>query len=105
MSKLLITTQVYENYAWREDGSLGIGPEAYWKAKGGNDYVIRNVDINRVQELAKSACAQVEQASDYFTETVIGWEIVQDDYLTEFERSQLEYEGSIRYPAQELQVA
>ena len=105
MSKLLITTQVYENYAWREDGSLGIGPEAYWKAKGGNDYVIRNVDINRVQELAKSACAQVEQASDYFTETVIGWEIVQDDYLTEFERSQLEYEGSIRYPVQELQVA
>ena len=105
MSKLLITTQVYENYAWREDGSLGIGPEAYWKAKGGNDYVIRNIDINSVQELAKSACAQVEQANDYYTETVIGWEIVQDDYLTEFERSQLEYEGSIQYPAQELQVA
>lgn len=105
MSKLLITTQVYENYAWREDGTIGTGPEAYWKAKGGNDYVIRNVDINRVQELAKSACAQVEQANDYFTETVIGWEIVQDDYLTEFERSQLEYEGSIQYPAQELQVA
>jgi hypothetical protein len=105
MSKLLITTQVYENYAWREDGTIGTGAEAYWKAKGGNDYVIRNVDINRVQELAKSACAQVEQASDYFTETVIGWEIVQDDYLTEFERSQLEYEGSIQYPAQELQVA
>ena len=103
--KVVIFTQVYENYAWREDGTIGTGPEAYWKAKGGNDYVIRNVDINRVQELAKSACAQVEQANDYFTETVIGWEIVQDDYLTEFERSQLEYEGSIQYPAQELQVA
>jgi hypothetical protein len=105
MSKLLITTQVYENYAWREDGTIGTGAEAYWKAKGGNDYVIRNVDINRVQELAKSACAQVEQASDYFTETVIGWEIVQDDYLTEFERSQLEYEGRIAYPATELTCA
>jgi hypothetical protein len=105
MSKLLITTQVYENYAWREDGTIGTGAEAYWKAKGGNDYVIRNVDINRVQELAKSACAQVEQASDYFTETVIGWEIVQDDYLTEFERSQLEYEGRIAYPAAELTCA
>ena len=105
MSKLLITTQVYENYAWREDGSLGIGPEAYWKAKGGNDYVIRNIDINSVQELAKSACAQVEQANDYYTETVIHWQVVPDDYLTEFERSQLEYEGSIQYPAQELQVA
>ena len=105
MSKLLITTQVYENYAWREDGSLGIGPEAYWKAKGGNDYVIRNIDINSVQELAKSACTQVEQANDYYTETVIHWQVVPDDYLTEFERSQLEYEGSIQYPAQELQVA
>ena len=37
MSKLLITTQVYENYAWLEDGSLGVGDQAYWKAKGGND--------------------------------------------------------------------
>ncbi len=46
MSKLLITTQVYENYAWREDGSLGTGADAYWKAKGGSDYVVLNIDIN-----------------------------------------------------------
>ncbi len=105
MSKLLIVTQVYENYAWREDGSIGTGAEAYWKAKGGSEYVIRNIDINRVQELAESARAQVEQASDYYTETVIGWEVVADDYLTEFERDQLEYEGKIEYPAKELEVA
>ena len=30
--KLLITTQVYENYGYR------------WKPKGGNDYVVRGVD-------------------------------------------------------------
>lgn len=102
MSKLLIVTQVYENYAWREDGTIGTGTEAYWKAKGGSEYVIRNIDINRVQELAESARAQVEQASDYYTETVIGWEVVADDYLTEFEKSQLEYEGRITYPAAEL---
>ncbi len=103
--KLLITTQVYENYAWREDGTIGTGAEAYWKAKGGSEYVIRNIDINRVQELAESATAKVEQASDYYTETVIGWEVVADDYLTEFERDQLEFEGQIRFPAQELEVA
>jgi len=105
MSKLLITTQVYENYAWGEDGSLGIGPDAYWKAKGGNDYVIRNIDVNRAPELAEAARAQVEEATDYYTETVIHWQVVPDDYLTEFERNQLEYEGRIEYPAKELEVA
>ena len=51
MSKLLIQTQVFENYAWREDGSLGVGAEAYWKAKGGSDYVVRNIDVNRAAEI------------------------------------------------------
>jgi hypothetical protein len=35
---------------------------------------------------------------------VIGWEIVEDDYLTEFERDQLEFEGKIVYPVKELCV-
>lgn len=104
MSKLLITTQVYENYAWREDGSLGIGPEAYWKAKGGNDYVVLDVDVNRVQDIATAAVQQVEQANDYYTETVIHWQVVPDDYLTEFERDQLEYEGRVVYPARVLEL-
>lgn len=105
MSKLIITTQVFENYAWQEDGSIGTGDNAYWKAKGGNDYVIRNVDINRVKELAAEATKQLDHADDYFTEHVIGWEVVADDYLTEFERDQLEFEGRIRFPAQELAIA
>jgi hypothetical protein len=29
---------------------------------------------------------------------------VADDYLTEFEKSQLEYEGKITYPAREILV-
>jgi len=105
MSKLLITTQVYENYACNGDGSIGTGANAYWKAKGGSDYVIRNIDINNVKALAKAAAAQIEYADDYFTEHVIGWEVVEDDYLTEFEQSQLDYEGRIVYPAQELSLA
>ncbi len=105
MAKLLITTQVYENYAWREDGTIGTGAEAYWKAKGGSDYVVRNIDVNDVDRIARSVTEQVEQANDYFTETVIGWEVVEDDYLTEFERSQLEYEGKITFPATELEIA
>ena len=103
--KLLITTQVYENYAWNEDGFIGTGTDAYWKAKGGNDYVVRNIDVNRVKEIADVAISQVAQNNDYFQESVIGWEVVSDDYLTEFEKTQLEYDGKIAYPAQELEVA
>ena len=66
--------------------------------------MIRNIDVNRAQELADKATRELEQASDYFTETVIGWEIVEDDYLTEFERDQLEFEGKIVYPVKELCV-
>jgi hypothetical protein len=33
---------------------------------------------------------------------LIGWEVVANDYLTEYERSQLEFEGEIRYPANEI---
>jgi hypothetical protein len=105
--KLLITTQVYENYAWREDGSLGTGDDAYWKAKGGHEYVIKNVDPLKTAPglLVDSVRSQVESDNDYFREYILDWELVEDNYLTEFERSQLEYEGKIEYPAKELVVA
>ena len=104
MSKLLITTQVFENYAFDENGNLGTGANAYWKAKGGSDYVVKNIDINRATEIATWAAGQVEQDNEMFRETVICWEVVEDDYLTEFERQQLEYDGRIVYPAHELTV-
>lgn len=104
MSKLIITTQVYENYAWREDGTIGTGAEAYWKAKGGMDYVVRDVDVQDLDSVVRFATEQVEQANDYYTEAVIDWRVVADDYLTEFEQSQLDYEGKITFPATEILV-
>ena len=95
MSKLLIQTQVYENY--------GDADKPYWKAKGGGDYVVKNFqDFNRVTEFVMALRGQVEQDNEFYTETIIGWEVVEDNYLTEFERSQMEYEGRSAYPAQEL---
>ena len=103
MSKLLITTQVFENYAWNEDGPLGTGDNAYWKPKGGNDYVVRNFkDINRATETVMALRGQIEVDDDAYREHIIGWDIVADDYLTQFERDQLEFEGEIRFPAKEL---
>lgn len=103
MAKLLIQTQVFENYAWNEYGSLGTGADAYWKAKGGSDYVIKNFTaFDAVTETVMAVRSQVEQANDAFCEHIISWEVVADDYLTEFEQSQLEYEGRIAYPANEI---
>jgi hypothetical protein len=103
MSKLLITTQVYENYGAHDWDGEGECPQ-YWKAKGGSEYVVKNIDVSRVDELMLSVWNQVECANEYYRETILGHEVVADDYLTEFERSQLEYEGSIRYPAKELEI-
>ncbi len=98
MAKLLITTQVYENYGAR------------WKPKGGNDYVVRNLNQNVVGScLADQATkavltlrAQIEQDSEYYRESIIDWSVVSDDYMTEFEKDQLEFQGRITFPAQEL---
>jgi hypothetical protein len=104
MTKLLITTQVYENYAWREDGTIGTGADAYFKPKGGHEYVVRGVDEDQVFEVLEKVALQVEQANDYFQEFIVDTKIVDDDYLTEYERDQLEYDGEIMFPAKELTV-
>lgn len=104
--KLLIQTQVYENYAWREDGTVGTGAEAYWKPKGGSDYVVKNFkNFNTVTETVMALRGQIEQDNDYYREHIINFEVVADDYLTDYERSQWEYEGKITYPATVLEAA
>ena len=102
MAKLLITTQVYENYGAHDWDGVGECPQ-YWKAKGGNDYVVKKFkDFSAVSETVMALRGQIECDDRFYRETIIGWEIVANDYLTEFEQSQLDYEGSIRYPAKEL---
>ena len=101
MAKLLITTQVYENYGAHDWDGAGECPQ-YWKAKGGNDYVVKRINVNSVTETVMALRGQIEQDTEGFRETIIGWEVVANDYLTEFEKSQLEYEGKITYPAKEL---
>jgi hypothetical protein len=102
--KLLLTTQVYENYAWNEDGTIGTGENAYWKAKGGSEYVVQNFkDAARITEVVMALRDQVETDNEYFREHLIDWVVVPDDYLTEFEQNQLAFEGKITFPAKELE--
>lgn len=108
MAKLLITTQVYENYGAHDWDGTGECPQ-YWKAKGGMDYVVKNFKRNRRPSVADSATetvmalrSQIEQDTQYYREKIIDFRVVADDYLTEFEQSQLEYEGKITYSPKEL---
>ena len=96
MSKLLIITQVYENY--------GTADEPHWKPKGGSDYVVKKFKGGSTDATMAVMClrAQIESDNDHFRETVIDFRIVKDDYLTEFEQSQLDYEGKIRFASKEL---
>ena len=103
MSKLLITTQVYENYGAHTWDGVGECPQ-YWKAKGGNYYVVKQ--FKGGDQAATMAVmglrSQIECDNEGFRETIIGWEIVGDKYLTAFEQSQLDYDGKIVYGPKEL---
>jgi hypothetical protein len=100
--KLHIQTQVYENYGAHDWDGTGECPQ-YWKAKGGNDYFVKRVK-NDTEATAAVICLreQIEENSYAFRENIIGWTLVSDKFLTEFERDQLDYEGRITHPAKEL---
>ena len=97
MAKLMITTQVLENYGSEE--------QPFWKAKGGSDYVVRNfTDFNRVNAVVAQLRADIEIDNPFCQEYIVSWSVEDDDYLTEFEQSQLDYEGRIDFPAIELEL-
>ena len=106
MAKLLITTQVHENYGAHDWDGVGQCPQ-YWKAKGGSDYVVKNFEGGNTAHttaVMMSVRDQVECYNDHFRESIIDFRVVADDYLTEFEQSQLDYEGKIAYPATVLEM-
>ena len=89
MAKLYIFTQDYENYGDEENPR--------WKAKGGSDYFVPN--FGGVAAITFMLVrGQIESDNAFYKSSILGWEVVSNDYMTEFEQSQLEYEGSIRFP-------
>ena len=102
--KLLIRTQYMENYGAHDWDGEGECPQ-YWKAKGGEDYVILAVDPLKEAPglIVEAVRGEIEYRSDYSEEYILDWELVADDYQTEFEQSQLEYDGCVTYPAKIIQ--
>lgn len=93
MSKLLIMTQVMENY--------GDAENPYWKMKGSGEYFVNGADSTEILAKVRS---QIECDETMYREYVLGAVVVPDDYMTDFEKSQLEYEGKVIYPAKVLEI-
>ena len=90
MSKLYIFTQDYDNYGTEED--------PHWKPKGGTDYFVYDFDGDEATTIMLVR-DQIECDNPFYRSQIAGWEVVPNNYLTEFEKDQLDYEGSIRFPA------
>jgi len=93
---LVIDTQDRENYA-AHNGFTG---EYYWKMKGGASIKVTNlpkgVDPATIVESVRSDIEDLD--NNYFRREIIDYNLQEDDWLSCFERSQLEYEGGIVVP-------
>jgi len=95
MAKLMIRTQVMENY--------GSAENPHWKAKGGNDYVVKNFTaFNAVPSYIMMIRDRIEIDNDCCREYIVDYNVETDDYLTQDEKLQLRFDGKISYPAQEV---
>jgi len=103
--KLHIQCQYMENYGAHDWDGEGECPQ-YWKFKGGEDYFYPLGPNGRSKEALNELFAyfrkEVEWDEIGSRQYVVGWEVVEDDFMTEYERSQLEYEGRVIFPAKIL---
>ena len=103
--KQVIATQNQENYGAHMWDGKGDCPQN-WKFKGGNEYMVEGVpaevDLVEVVELVRG---EIEEHNDFYRVDIIGYQLEADGYMSDFERSQLEYEGHIAYPEPTIQYA
>jgi hypothetical protein len=89
---IVIQTQYRENY--------GTSTEPYWKFKGGSEYKVMNTpDLSEeeVTELVMSIRPKIEYSETFSEEYITDWFTAEEDYLSQFEKSQLEFDGEILY--------
>ena len=99
--KLHITCQFMENYGAHDWDGVGQCPQ-HWKFKGGEDYFYPLGDSAAdwdIPKLVDALRGRVEWDEDYSRQYIVGTAVVEDDFMTEYEKSQLEYDGKVTYPA------
>jgi hypothetical protein len=91
--RLVITTQIYENYGSHNWDGTGECPQ-YWKAKGGNEYHRNLGTANDVIQMGQvgikialsSMRAEIEKSDYDWQEYTINWEIIPSNEETHDER-------------------
>ena len=80
--KLVITTQHLENYGAHDWDGEGECPQ-YWKCKGGNVYVVRDLSAKSVAKIRRDGIPNLEKLisinDESWQEYIIGLDIVEDD--------------------------
>ena len=95
---LIIETQYSENYGAHDWDGEGECPQR-WKQKGGSSYKISDVPPSCTEDdLYGLAVDALLTFDDQCQVDVLGVKFVEDGWLSWFEKSQLEYDGSIVYP-------
>ena len=80
MTKFVISTQFLENYgAHCEDGRFASG-NAYWKMKGGTDYIVSGLD--RIQDAVAFVAAKEMHNSIGAKEFPVEWKTYEEWLLT-----------------------
>lgn len=100
---LVIRTQYMENYGAHDWDGKGECPQ-YWKMKGGSEYKITGVPLN-IDHAEVVAAADIEKNNDYCREYILDWSVESDDYLSWFEKSQLEYDGDVACREPEIEYS
>ena len=94
---LVIRTQYQENYGAHDWDGTGECPQ-YWKMKGGSEYKILDVPLNiDYTSLVNFALTGIEENNDYCRNSMIDWSREENNYLSWYEKSQMEYEGTVLY--------
>jgi len=89
---IVIQTQYRENY--------GTADEPYWKSKGGSEYKVLNTpDLSEeeVTSFVMSIRPRIEYNETFSEEYITDWFTAPDTYLSQFEKSQLEFDGVITF--------
>lgn len=106
MTRLIVYTQVFENYGYED------GQQDHWKAKGGCEYSLlipgadmSNLSIEQIESAFQAATKEIERDDRFYREYMVGRpEVLEDGQLTESEQEQMDYDGEILYPPEEIVV-
>jgi hypothetical protein len=105
--KLHITCQYMENYGAHDWDGQGECPQ-HWKFKGGEDFFYPLGSAGRSEEalaeIVNHFRPEIEWNDVGSRQYIVGYGIVEDSFMTAFEKSQLEYEGVIQFPAKILEL-